>query len=150
MADHEPRLFSDDAAVRHVGHGLLARTLPRPEWTHEGHLAACSWLVAERPDIDAERDLPDIIRSYNESVGGINDDSQGYHETLTQLYIAGVRQWLAGTGQGDPLHARVNHLLLSPMGDRAWPLTLYSRERLFSVKARRGLIMPDIGDWPRP
>ena len=37
---HEPRLFPDDAAVRRVGEGLIARTLPRPEWTHEAHLAA--------------------------------------------------------------------------------------------------------------
>ncbi len=37
----EPRLFSDDARVRHVGEGLIGRTLSRPEWTHEAHLAAC-------------------------------------------------------------------------------------------------------------
>jgi hypothetical protein len=41
MTDHEIRFFADDAAVRHVGEGLLARTLPRAEWTHEAHLAAC-------------------------------------------------------------------------------------------------------------
>ena len=27
--------------------------LPRAEWTHEAHLAACLWLIGERPDIDA-------------------------------------------------------------------------------------------------
>ena len=41
MAEHEPRLFADCAAVRRVGEGLLARSLPRAEWTHEAHLASC-------------------------------------------------------------------------------------------------------------
>ena len=53
MPDHLIRLFADDAAVRHVGEGMLARTLPRAEWTHEAHLAACAWIVLERPDITA-------------------------------------------------------------------------------------------------
>jgi hypothetical protein len=34
---------------------------------------------------DVEQQLPDIIRSYNESVGGVNDDTQGYHETLDAI-----------------------------------------------------------------
>jgi hypothetical protein len=36
----EPRLFADETAVRHIGEGLVACTLTRPEWTHEAHLAA--------------------------------------------------------------------------------------------------------------
>ncbi|HEX9932960.1 MAG TPA: hypothetical protein VGB08_08985, partial [Allosphingosinicella sp.] len=67
--DHEPRLFADDAAIRRVGEGLNARTLPRADWTHEAHLAACAWILTERPDILPERDLPAIIARYNESVG---------------------------------------------------------------------------------
>ena len=148
MTDHPIRLFPDDAAVRRVGTGLLARTLPRAEWTHEAHLAACCWLLTERPDIDAVRELPDIIRSYNSSVGGVNDDTQGYHETITQLYIAAVRHWLVSATHRGGLCEQVNALLGSPIGDRGWPLTLYSRERLFSVEARRGLVTPDLGEWP--
>lgn len=40
MTDHPFRNFESAAAVRHVGEGLLARTLPKAEWTHEAHLAA--------------------------------------------------------------------------------------------------------------
>jgi len=74
MIDYEgPRLFADDDAVRHVGHGLIDRTLPKAEWTHEAHLAACLWIVIERPDIDPDADMRAIISSYNEPVGGVND-----------------------------------------------------------------------------
>lgn len=143
MPEYPIRLFADAADVRRIGTGLLDCTLPRADWTHEAHLAACLWLLTERPDILPERDLPAIIRRFNESVGGVNDDTQGYHETLTQLYIRGVRQFLAGCDAVDLL-ARVNTLLAGPFGKRDWPLRFYSRDTLFSVAARRGWIEPDL------
>ena len=144
MAAHAIRLFADDAAVRHVGEGLLARTLPKAEWTHEAHLAACMWLVRERPDFLPERDMPGTISAYNLSVGTQNTDSGGYHETLTQLYIKGVRAFAATLVEGTPLVDAVNALLESEIGDRSWPLCFFSRERLFSVEARRGWVEPDL------
>ena len=84
----DPRLFAADDAIRRIGEGLLARTLPRAEWTHEAHLAATTYLLTRRPDIELERDLPDLIRRYNESVGGVNNDTQGYHETITRAVPA--------------------------------------------------------------
>jgi hypothetical protein len=143
MTDFAVRTFADDAAIAHVGEGLLARTLPRPEWTHEAHLAACLWLVRERPDIKLEAELPEIIRSYNESVGGVNDDTQGYHETLTQLYIATVRVHHGETAML-PLCEAVNALLLGQRGQRDWPLHFYTRGLLFSVVARRKFVAPDL------
>ncbi|WP_421853345.1 hypothetical protein [Novosphingobium sp.] len=144
MPAHSIRLFSDDAAVRHVGEGLLARTLPKPEWTHEAHLAACLWLIRERPDFLPERDMPGTISAYNVAAGGENTDSAGYHETLTQLYIRGVRAFAETLPEETSLADAVNALLESEIGDRQWPLCFYSKERLFSVEARRGWVEPDL------
>lgn len=146
MTDHAmtPRLFANDAAIVRIGEGLLDHSLPKPEWTHEAHLAACLWLLRDRPDIVPERDLPCIIRRFNEAKGGINDDTQGYHETLTQLYIQGVRAFMAELDQDQGLTQAVNGLLQSDMGRRDWPLTLYRRETLFSVQARREWVAPDL------
>ena len=148
MTEFDVRLFSDEAAIRRVGEGLLARTLPRDEWTHEAHLAACLWLVRERNDIRIEQQLPDIIRGYNESVGGVNDDSQGYHETLTQFYISTVKAHHGEQGELDLLTS-ANLLLRSPRGKRDWPLRFYSKDMLFSVRARRELVPPDLLDTPQ-
>jgi hypothetical protein len=145
--DHEPRLFADDAAVRRIGDGLLACSLRKAEWTHEAHLAACLWLLTERPDILPERDLAAFIRRFNESVGGVNDETQGYHETITQCFIRGVRLYLVGC-EGTRLVEKVNGLLRSPQGRREWPLRFFSRERLFSVPARLGWIEPDLAPLP--
>lgn len=144
MTDHEPRLFASDADIRRTGESLLNRTLPRPEWTHEAHLACCLWLLRERPDVVAERDLPGIIRSYNASVGGVNSDTEGYHETITQAYIRLIRDWLRGSDRGDPLVELVNTMLGSPLGHRAVLLTHWSKDRLFSVEARRSWVEPDV------
>lgn len=143
MTDYTPRLFTDDASIIHVGEGLLARSLPREEWTHEAHLAACLWIVRDRAEIDPESDMRDIISSYNVAVGGVNDEAQGYHETITQVYIAAVRAHLRETGAASLCDA-VNALLLSPRGRRELPLAHYSRDRLFSVEARLGFVEPDL------
>ncbi len=144
MAPHSIRIFADDAAVRHVGEGLLARTLPKAEWTHEAHLAACLWLMRERPDFVPERDLPGTISAYNVAAGGENTDHAGYHETLTQLYIKGVRAFAETVPEEAGLADAVNALLESEIGDRNWPLCFYSKDRLFSVEARRGWVEPDL------
>ena len=144
MTDPAPRLFATDAAIRRVGEGLILRNLPRCEWTHEAHLAACTFIVRDRPDIVPEREMGDIISRCNESVGGVNDDTQGYHETITQCFILAVRQHLRERPEADTLLDAVNTLLLSDRGKRDWPLRLYSRERLFSVAARRQFVTPDI------
>ncbi len=143
MAEYSIRPFASAEAIRHIGEGLLGRSLPKPEWTHEAHLAACTELLLERPDIHPETELPDIIRAYNVAVGGVNDDTQGYHETLTQLHIRGVRRHLA-EGASAGLLETVCALLASSMAQRSWPLTHYSREVLFSVPARRSWIEPDL------
>ena len=142
------RLFAGDEGIRAIGTGLLARTLPREAWTHEAHLGACLWLLSERPDIDVDAEIADIIRGFNESVGGVNDDTQGYHDSITRAYVAGVRLFLSETA-ATGLAERVNAMLLSDVGRRDWPLRFYSRELLFSVPARRGFVEPDLAPLPQ-
>ena len=148
MTEYRPRLFATDDAIIRVGEGLLARTLPRADWTHEAHLAATTYLLTRRRDLDLDRDLPGIIRRYNASVGGVNDDTQGYHDTITRTFLHGVRRFLRDADGEAPLHELVNKLLVSPMGRRDWPLNFYSAERLFSVEARREFVSPDLAMLP--
>ena len=103
MTDFSPRLFSTDAEIERLGEGLLACTAPREEWTHEAHLAATTYLELRRPDIDLDDELPGIIRRFNESVGGVNSDTEGYHETITRSFLHGVRLFLATADRSKPL-----------------------------------------------
>jgi hypothetical protein len=148
MTDYRPRLFTSDTEIELLGERFLARSLPKEEWTHEAHLATTTWLLLRRPDVDVDEELPGLIRRYNESVGGVNSDNEGYHETITRVFLAGVRLFLSEADAKEPLHPLVNELLLSPMGRRDWPLRFYSRERLLSVQARREFAAPDVAALP--
>ena len=148
MTDLPHRLFTSDAEIAHLGEGLIARNLAKTEWTHEAHLGATMYLLLKRPDVDIDKELPDLIRRFNESVGGVNNDSEGYHDTITRSYLHGVRLFLAEADRSEPLYELVNALLLSPMGRRDWPLRFWSKDRLMSVAARRGFVPPDLVALP--
>lgn len=148
MTEYRPRLFKSDAEIERIGEGLLACSLPKADWTHEAHLAATTYLLTRRTEIDLDIELPGIIRRYNESVGGVNSDTEGYHETITRTFLHGVRLFLAEANGRETLSELINELLFTPMGERNWPLRFYSRERLFSVEARRTFVTPDLAALP--
>jgi len=148
MTEFPVRHFLSEDAVAHVGEGLIARTLPREEWTHEAHLAATTYLVMKHPEIDLDVELPGIISRYNESVGGKNTDTEGYHDTITRAYLRGIRLFLAEADAAWPINDLVNELLMSPMGRRDWPLRFWSKDRLMSVEARRRWVEPDLAAMP--
>jgi hypothetical protein len=74
----------------------------------------------------------------------VNDDRGGYHETITQAYLAAIRAFAAALPAEASDSAAAQALLETSLGDKDWPLTHWSRERLFSVEARRGWVEPDL------
>ena len=116
-----------------------ARTLPKSAWTHEAHLAVCWQQLQQSSADEALVVLRDAIRDYNDSVGTVNSDSSGYHETITVFYVAAI----ADLGAAD-----VGDVLDSPIAERSAPLEHWSPERLFSVEARRRWVAPDLRPLP--
>lgn len=142
-----PIHYPDDDAISQLGAAFLDRSLVKGEWTHAAHFATCLWLLRDRPEIVPERDLPGLIRAYNAAIGGVNDDHNGYHETITQASIRAARSFVARR-PAEPLHETVDALMAGPLGDSRWPLAYWSRARLFSVTARRGWEEPDLAELP--
>jgi hypothetical protein len=93
------------------------------------------------------RDLPSMIRAYNEATGVANSDTSGYHETITQAWIRGAHSFLVASRRR-PLFATCNALMESRLGKSEWLLTYWSRPRLFSVEGRRAWIDPDVMALP--
>jgi hypothetical protein len=147
MRNHPP--FTSDAEIETIGRFLLDRSLPKPGWTHAAHFAAALWVLARRPDLDAARDMPGIIRAYNEATGVANTASAGYHETITQASLRAARAFLAAQS-GAALHAVANALMQSPLGKPDWLLEYWLAETLFSPAARRGWVAPDRAELPFP
>jgi hypothetical protein len=141
------RQFSSDAEIKRAGEKFLDRSLPKPEWAHAAHFAVSLWLIRHRPTLDLDEELPGLIRAFNEASGTPNTDSGGYHETITRASLAAVRAKLAASGPA-PLHEILDRLLASPLGESGWLLEYWSRERLFSVAARRSWLSPDLKALP--
>lgn len=133
----------DASAVESFIDLFEARRLPREHWTHQAHLVAGFW-YAQRLGMPAAMDeIRGRIRAHNESVGTPNSDDNGYHETITRLYMTAIADHVARhcqLGFGDSLQA----LLASPIAGHDWPFNYYSRERLLSTAARRSWLPPDM------
>jgi hypothetical protein len=141
-------VFANEAEIIRIGEGLFSCTLPRTEWTHAAHFAAALWLMRYRPDLDAAQTMPGLIRSYNQSVGRMNDDSGGYHETITLASLRAARGVLDAYPPDMPVHRIVNALMWSSLANPNWLLEYWSRERLMSVEARRTWVEPDLKSLP--
>jgi hypothetical protein len=139
--------FTSDEEISTIGHGLLDRTLPKTVWTHAAHFAATLWLLQCRPDMEISREMPGIIRGYNEATGGANTETGGYHETITQASIRAARAFLM-EAPPQPLFVICNELIGSRLGSPEWLLEYWTRSRLFSVEARREWLEPDIKRLP--
>jgi hypothetical protein len=138
--------FDSIAAIDRIGLGVRDRTLPKREWTHAAHFAAAFWIL-RRSDLNAMRDMPRLIRAYNEATGVANTDTSGYHETITIASLRAADAWLIARADA-PLHEALDALLESAYGRSDWLLAHWSREVLFSVPARRRWVEPDLRPLP--
>ncbi len=63
-------------------------TLPKAQWTHAAHLLTGACYVHTLGQADAIKRMRTCVKRYNDSVGGKNTETSGYHETIT---VAGSR-----------------------------------------------------------
>ena len=136
--------YSSEAEIIRIGEGFLDHSLPEKEWTHGAHWAAAFWLILKHPEVNPERDMPEMIRTYNQAKGGENTDTGGCHETITQASLIVARGFIAQQPDDPPLHELCNRLYASPFGKSDWLRHHWSKEVLFSVKARREWVPPDL------
>ncbi|WHO39693.1 hypothetical protein PMI04_003610 [Sphingobium sp. AP49] len=138
-----------DDEIDALGNAFCTCTLPKERWTHGAHFATALWLILRRPDVDAEIDMPGMIGRYNESVGGVNSDTSGYHETITQASLHMARHLLAQLPADTTPAEAYAALMASPLGDKDWLFTYWSRETLMSPAARRAWVAPDLTPLPQ-
>jgi hypothetical protein len=141
--DSNGELWGTNEAIEAFIRKFEACRLPKVQWTHHAHLLAGLWYLSHHHPDDALAIMRCRIRAHNEFVGIANTDSSGYHETLTCFFLQGIASHRAAHC-GESLLDVLASLLQSPLASKDWPLASYSRERLFSVAARRQLLKPDL------
>jgi hypothetical protein len=120
----------------------------REDWTHEAHFAVLIYVLDLRPDVDLDCEIGNLWRRSNEALGIENNDTGGYHETITRIYLNAVRDFL-GNCHGQSLVEICNSILASSVSCRSYPLEYYKKETLFSPEARRNWLAPDMKNMPR-
>ncbi len=137
-----------DDSIKYIGEGVIARTLPKAKWTHQGHLLAALYWHRHRAYLVHDGKIGEIIRRYNEATGVINSDSSGYHETITLAYLRMTRWFLDQSAATQPLAEIAQALLQSRFAARDWPLIHWRAATLFSPSARLNWVEPDIQILP--
>jgi len=136
------RWYAD--GVDDLGSRFEACTITKREWTHAAHLTVGLWHVRRYGPDEALVRLRTGIRRLNESHGGVNTETDGYHETITAAYVQLLAGYLDAYPQQLPLSDIVAALLESPLASKQALLTFYSRERLMSTTARAVWVEPDL------
>lgn len=136
---------STQKEFEHIVNGFRAKTLSVNEWTHEAHLITGLWHAAELGYENALAEMRANIPTYNESTGGMNTDSSGYHDTITVFWIWLLNEfWNRYSVNGASFESVCNQFLQSRYSDRTNAFIFYSREYLFTKKARLENVEPDI------
>ncbi len=124
--------------------GFIDKSLEAARFDHQAHLVVGLWYAQWYPSEQATQLLRQNIKAFNVAKGGENTDTSGYHETITVFYVWAIEQFLSSTNKDLPLEELANQLLASPIVHKEYPLKYYSKERLFSVKARHQWVEPDL------
>lgn len=136
-----------NADIRRLTARFLDKSLPKTEWTHQAHFAVALSLLADA-EIDAYAEMPQMIRAYNEATGVANTDTEGYHETITIASLRAADAVLKDAAPDTPLEQTLEALMTSRYAHSNWLIDHWSRERLFSIEARRSWQAPDLADLP--
>ena len=118
-------------------------TLPKSEWTHEAHLIVGLKMLLTYKE-DAFPEMKKRIIHFNESIGTINSESSGYHETLTVFWLWAIKQFCdeKSIKQFD-VDAIDELLFYEPLAQRKLVEDYYSEAILLLPEARRKFIRPD-------
>ena len=112
------------------------RTLPKAKWTHQAHLLVGLWHNLHHDFDTALEMVRTKIKAYNTSVGTLNTDDSGYHETLTIFWMIVTKSYLLKY-PSLPQEEACHRFLQSNCASRNHPSVYYTKECLFSRNARK-------------
>jgi hypothetical protein len=64
--------------------------LPREAWTHGAHVGVCAYYAFDHEEEATLAIMRQGIRTFNESIGGKNTATSGYHESVTRLWVMAI------------------------------------------------------------
>ncbi len=123
--------------------------MPKARWTHGAHLLTGACYVHALGQAAAIDRMRICVKRYNESVGGKNTETSGYHETITIAWVKLLDSLLREVSRdGTPERAEFARLAVERfVGDREIFRRYYDFDVAASVEARRSWIQPTLGSF---
>jgi hypothetical protein len=120
------------------------RVLPKAKWTHAAHLVVGAW-YCRRFDLEtAIEKLRINISAHNESVGPVNSETSGYHETITVFWARTIDAFIKSRPKSRSFEELADSVV-DAFGDKAgFFREYYSFDILASLEARKVWIEPDL------
>lgn len=120
-----------------------SKILPKEKWTHFAHIAVAFVILDKYQDVkSALPKLREYIIHYNDSVGTLNSNNSGYHETLTIFWMTVVNEYRAYK-IGESSQFIYEQFIQSELASPNLHHIFYSTDLLFSVDARKSWVPPD-------
>ncbi len=130
--------------IPYIVEAFERRTLPPRDWDHRIQLEVSLWYLLKHNWSVALLKMRNGILAYNQIAGVPNTDVSGYHETLTQFWLRILSRFIEKNPAELPFQQYCDAFWMSSESSNELPLTYYSRERLFSIKARAEWVEPDL------
>jgi hypothetical protein len=118
--------------------------LPKQAWTHAAHIAAAAYFAFDHASEALFFAMKAGILHHNNSVGTLNTEDSGYHETLTRFWCATVGE-LVRSGRFACRLDAVREAVERFGEDRNFHRAFYSFDVVSDRRARRDWILPDRG-----
>jgi hypothetical protein len=134
-------LESDAALTAFLEHWTQG-TLPKAAWTHAAHVAAAAYLAFSLEPEEAFQRMKAGILHHNHSVGTVNTEDSGYHETLTRFWCETIGRFVHG-GRFPSRFAAVRAAVSRFGEDRNRHKLFYSFDVVRDRRARREWVPPD-------
>jgi hypothetical protein len=121
-------------------------TISREEWHHAEHLTVALYYIYHTAELsDAHEKMRSGIFNYLKAINVDLSKETPYHETITLFWMRAISDFLTSKN-GNSIVDLTNELLENG-ADKNLPLKFYSRELLFSDRARAEFVAPDLKEF---
>jgi len=122
---------------------FLHCNLAKEKYTHAAHILSGFYLFCTHGKT-AFVLMEKHIMLYNMAVGTVNSDDSGFHKTITFFWMKAIEQFSKTLNHLSFSDENIRVIYDSALMDKNLPLNFYSREYLFTKKARKEIVEPDL------
>jgi hypothetical protein len=138
--------YQTDCEINDLVRRFEAGKIPRDEWKHAEHLiVALYYLYHSKSLSDAYEKMRRNLLLHLKAIGVDFTKEMPYHETITLFWMRTVSNFIKSKN-GYSI-AVLTKELLETCGEKDLPLKYYSRELLFSDRARAEFVEPDLKEF---